>query len=301
VRPVSAVAPSTRVRGIALLLIPAFAWGLNWPVLKFMMGEWQPFTFRVLSGAIGAVVLALLAVMRGEALWPPASQWGQLVLASVLNITSWMGLATLSLLWLDASEAAILGYTMPIWAAILAWPVLGERPNAWRIGGLAVGLCGVAVLMAGPLMQARAAPLLGKLPGVLCILGTAFLFALGAVVTKRRPILMPPVANVAWQVAIGMAPMLVAALVFDTGDISRVTPLGWAGIGYSGLVSLGVAYVAWFRVLEFLPASSAAIGTLLVPVIGVFSSALVLGEPLGLRQLGALALTLAGVALASRG
>ena len=190
---------------------------------------------------------------------------------------------------------------MPIWASLLAWPVLGERPTWPRVAGLALGLSGVGVLMAGQLLSAPAAELIAKLPGVACILGTALMFASGAVFTKRYPVTMPPLPLLAWQLAIGMAPMLLVSLIFEEWTLARVTPLGWGALAYVAVVALCVSYLAWFRALKLLPAATAAIGTLLVPVIGVLSSAAALGEPLGARQLVALAMTVGGVLLASRG
>ncbi len=289
------------LQGLLMLLVTAASWGLNWPVLKFVMAEWPPFLFRVLSGIGGISLLVVVALARGENFRVPRGQFPRLAIAAILNITSWMGLATLSLFWLAASEAAIIAYTMPIWASLMAWPALGERPNWQRVAGLALGLAGVGVLMAGQLLSAPAADLVAKLPGVAAILGTALMFAGGAVFTKRYPVTMQPVPMLAWQLAIGMAPMLLAAVVFDRWSLARVTPLGWGALGYVSIVALCVSYLAWFRALKLLPASTAAIGTLLVPVIGVFSSAAALGEPLGSRQLLALAMTVSGVVLASRG
>ena len=289
-----------RTYGYLMLLVTACSWGLNWPVLKFVVGEWPPFTFRLLSGFGGAALMFSVAIMRGEKLMPPQGQWPRLAVGAILNITSWMGLATLALLWLDASEAAIIAYTMPIWASILAWPVLGERPTAGRIAGLAVGLGGITTLMAGQLLSAPASVLIAKLPGVGFIMGTALMFASGAIFTKRYPTTLPPNANVAWQIVIGSMPLVLAALFFDSWDLSRVSPMGWAALAYVVVIALCLSYIAWFRALRALPASTAAIGTLLVPVIGVVSSALVLGEPLGPRQLIALGMTVGGVVLASR-
>ena len=151
--------PSLRLQGILALLVTAFSWGLNWPVLKLVLLEWPPLTFRVFTGAGGVALLICVALLRGERLWPPQGQWLRLVVSAVLNISSWMGLASLSLLWLDASEAAIIAYTMPVWAAMLAWPVLGERPTRLRVAGLVLGLSGMSVLMAGQLLGAPASVL----------------------------------------------------------------------------------------------------------------------------------------------
>jgi drug/metabolite transporter (DMT)-like permease len=184
---------------------------------------------------------------------------------------------------------------------MLAWPVLGERPGWQRFAGLVMGLTGVTLLMAGALSGGGTAALAAKLPGVAAILCTALMFAGGAVVTKRWPVQMAPVPLVAWQVAIGTLPAWVIALGFERLDLSRVTWLGWGCLVYVAVVAQCLAYLAWFRALRLLPAGVAAMGSLLVPVIGVFSSALLLGEPLGARHLAALVLTLGGVVLAARG
>jgi probable blue pigment (indigoidine) exporter len=239
-------------------------------------------------------------VAQRDRLLPRRGQWGRLFLYGTLNIGAWSVVAPASLFWLDAAEAAIIAYTMPVWATVLAWPVLGERPTLPRVGGLVLGLAGVTLLMAGTLADQGAGALLAKLPGVAAILGTALMFATGAVLTKRWPVQMPPVPMVAWQIVFGTLPVWVIALGFETLDLARVTALGWFCLVYLGLVAQCVAYLAWFRALRVLPAGLAAIGNLIVPVIGVLSSGLLLGEPLGWRHAAALALTLGGVVLAAR-
>jgi drug/metabolite transporter (DMT)-like permease len=105
---------------------------------------------------------------------------------------------------------------------------------------------------------------------------------------------------VAWQIVFGTLPVWVIAFSFETLDLARVTPTGWFCLFYLGLIAQCVAYLAWFRALRALPAGLAAIGNLMVPVIGVLSSGLLLGEPLGWRHAVALVLTLGGVLLAAR-
>jgi probable blue pigment (indigoidine) exporter len=289
------------LRGFAYLMVTATAWGLNWPVMKLLMRDWPPYAFRIFASS-GAIAL-LLAVARGQGdrIWPRRDQWGRLAVASVLNVSAWSVVAPLSLFWLEASEAAIIAYTMPVWATVIAWPVLGERPTAARLLGLVLGLGGVGLLLAGTLVETGGAALWAKLPGVAAILATALMFAGGAVFTKRWPVAMPPVPLVAWQIVIGTLPAWVIALGFETIDLGRVTWVGWGCLAYVTVVAQCAAYLAWFRALRLLPAGTAAIGSLLVPVIGVFSSAWALGEPLGVRHLVALVLTLGGVVLAARG
>src|SRR4029079_12488541 len=152
----------------------------NWPVTKFLIGELPPLTLRGLSGVVGALLLAALALVRGQSLYVPREMRVRLVLAAVLNVTGWMVLMGLALLWLPASEAALIAYTMPVWASLIAWPVLGERPTLRRTIALVMAFAGLAAIMGGNGIAASAA----KLPGILMALGGAIGFAVGTVLAK---------------------------------------------------------------------------------------------------------------------
>src|SRR3954462_12245099 len=103
--------------GLLFLAITSVGWGFNWPVTKYLISEVPPLTLRGVTGVIGAVLLALFAILRRQSLSVPEGQWPRLVMASVLNVTGWMVLMGLALLWLPASEAALIAYTMPVWAS----------------------------------------------------------------------------------------------------------------------------------------------------------------------------------------
>jgi drug/metabolite transporter (DMT)-like permease len=292
--------PGARARiapaGLMFLAITSVGWGFNWPVTKYLLSELPPLTLRGATGVIGAALLALLAVLRGQSLTVKSEIWPRLITAGVLNVTAWMVLMGLALLWLPASEAALIAYTMPIWASLLAWPVLGERPTLLRTLALVMAFAGLAAIMGGNGFDASVA----KLPGIVMVLAGSICFALGTVLAKKLPLRLPPITAAALQIGIGCGPILIVGLAIERSDIAAITRLGWALLFYSTVIQFCVAYVAWFAALSRLPASVAAIGTMAVPVIGVIASALALGEPLGPGQIAALVFTLAGVALATR-
>jgi drug/metabolite transporter (DMT)-like permease len=283
--------------GLMFLAITSIGWGFNWPVTKFLLSELPPLTLRGVTGVVGALLLAALAMIRGHSLKVPSNIWPRLVIASVLNVAGWMVLMGLALLWLPASEAALIAYTMPVWASIIAWPVLGERPTWLRTIGLAMAFAGLAAIMGGNGIAASEA----KLPGIIMALAGAFGFALGTVFSKKYPIHLRPIAAAAWQIGIGCLPVSIVGVALETTHLEQVTPFGWVLLFYSTVVQFCVAYVSWFAALSRLPASVAAIGTMAVPVIGVVASALALHEPLGPGQIAALIFTLAAVVLATRG
>jgi drug/metabolite transporter (DMT)-like permease len=185
---------------------------------------------------------------------------------------------------------------MPVWASLIAWPVLGERPTLLRTLALLMAFAGLASIMGGNGIAASEA----KLPGILLALTGSVGFAVGTVLSKKRPIHLPPIPGAAWQVGLGCLPVAIVGLLVETTHLENVTTLGWWLLIYSVLGQFCIAYVAWFAALARLPASVAAIGTMAVPVIGVVTSAIALHEPLGPGQIAALTFTLAGVALATK-
>jgi drug/metabolite transporter (DMT)-like permease len=282
--------------GLLFLAITSVGWGFNWPVTKYLLGELPPLTLRGGTGVIGALLLAVFAVMRRQSLRVPADQWPRLIPAAILNVTGWMVLMGLALVWLPASEAALIAYTMPVWASMLAWPVLGERPTLLRTISLVVAFAGLATIMGGNDFTATTA----KLPGILMALGGALGFALGTVLAKKLPLKLPPITAAAWQIGIGCLPVAIVGLAIETTHLNEVTELGWLLVFYATVIQFCVAYLSWFAALARLPASVAAIGTMAVPVIGVVASAIALHEPLGPGQIAALILTLAAVVMATR-
>ncbi|MFC7513400.1 DMT family transporter [Herbaspirillum sp. GCM10030257] len=286
--------PDSRSIGLLYLLATSIGWGLNWPAMKFLLQEWPPLFARGTSGLCAALIIAVIAASTGRSLIVPREYVGRISLGAFFNIFAWMGFSTLSMRWLNAGQGALLVYTMPVWATLLAWPFLGRKPSAKSIVGLALCLAGIALLFAGSTSGIG----VGKWPGVLFALAAAMLFALGTVAMKPLPI--DPLALVSWQLAIGCLPMVLFGVLFERPELSALSIRGGAVMVYMTLVPMGLCYIMWFAALRRVPPALASIATLLTPVVGVFAAALSLGEPLGLRELGAMALTLAGVATALR-
>jgi drug/metabolite transporter (DMT)-like permease len=291
----SSPANNDRSAGFALLGITVVGWALNWAFIKLLLHDWPPLWSRGVSGIAAALILAALASARGESLKVPRSAWGALTLASFTNVFAWMGFGTAAMLHLSVSEGTLLVYSMPIWAMLFAWPVLRTPPRPRELAALGLGLAGIGVLFAGHHVALGA----DKLTGIALALGAAVLFALGSV-RAREPLPMTPVVQVAWQVALGCAPMLVYGVLFEHPSLGALSAPGAAVLVYMTLGPMALCYLTWFAALQRLPATTAAMGTLVVPIIGGITAALLLGEPLGLRQVIAAALTLGGVALAIR-
>jgi drug/metabolite transporter (DMT)-like permease len=78
--------------GLMFLAVTSLGWGFNWPVTKYLVSELPPLTLRGGTGVIGAALLALLALTRGQSLMVAPGLWPRLMLAALLNVTVWMAL-----------------------------------------------------------------------------------------------------------------------------------------------------------------------------------------------------------------
>jgi probable blue pigment (indigoidine) exporter len=296
----SVAVPAGRARisplGLVFLGVASVGWGLNFPIMKHLLTEWPPLSSRGLCGIVGAVALAVIALARQQPLRVPPRMWLRLTLVSLLSIGGWAAFMGLALLWLKASEAAVLGISIPVWVAFLAWPILGERLSPVRAVALLTALAGITVLIGGNGIDAS----LDKLPGIACALAGAVCVGLGTVLTKHFPLAMPPLPLAAWQVGLGCLPIAIIGVAVEHPQLAALSTVGWASMIYMTLIQFCLCYVCWFAALERLPAATASIGTLLVPVVGVLAAAAMLHEPLGLREVAALVLTLGGVAVALR-
>lgn len=283
-----------RTTGLLLLLATTLNWGATWPLVKFIMTELPPLTLRAWGAGVSALVLVALALALRVPLAVPRGQRGRLVLFALLNVSAWMAFSTLALRWLSASEGVILAYTFPIWTTLFAWPLLGERPGPARLAALLIGFGSMAALFAGRGAEFSA----GKLPGVAFVLAAAILFSFATVLSKRQPLTLPPVASLTWQMVIGAIPMLALAPFLEQVEPASVTGQVWFAFGWMVAFSMSLSYFTWFAALRRLPASTATLGSLLSPVLGVMGASFALGEPVGWREVAALGGVLLAVALA---
>jgi drug/metabolite transporter (DMT)-like permease len=273
-----------------------FAWGFNWTAMKVALAEVPPWTFRSFCLGLGSAVLFAALRAGGQRLAVPRREWGRLALLALLNITCWNMLVAFGVALIPSGRAAILAYTMPVWAIPLSVWVLGERVTRRKLAGLGLGLAGLALLLGENLFALGAAPL-----GSLLVLGAALSWALGTVLQKRFPMSMPAGAYTAWIMLLGGVPIFLGTLLFEDAAALRDVGLrAWAGVVYNVLVSFAFAHWAWIKIATSVPVSVFAISMLIIPVIGVLSGIVFLGERPSWAELAALVLVLGALATVIR-
>lgn len=288
-------ARSDRVPPSAVLLIVAISllWGLNWPAMKLVVGELSPWTFRVVCVAVAGVSLLLLARVSGERVLPPRHLWLPLTILSVVHVSNWHMLTAFALTSIGGGRAAILAFTMPLWATAFGVLILKERLGWRQITALGLGLGGIALLLLPELGRTGVVP-----TGYILMILSAIAWGIGTVGQKLRQWQIGILALSGWQLVIGGVPIVVAWLILEPEpDFSRLTPIGLAALAYVVFVALVFCFSSYVRLVSILPANIAAISTLAIPVVGLWSSALLLGEPVGIADVLALALVLAALAL----
>ena len=280
--------------GLLLLAALALGWGINWPIMKIVLSEIPPLYFRSTSLILGGAGLLAIARASGYAIAVPPGQWRSIVTLSLFNIIGWNVFAIYGVSLLPSGRAALLGFTMPVWGAILSVLMLGERLTARRLVGLALGLGGIVALMGGSIAGFLQAP-----AGVVCMLLAAWSWALGIVLFKRLTVPIPTIALTGWTMLIGGLPLVVFAVPLETARL--VVPGLWptAGLIYNTVVAFMFCYWAWNRIVLMVPVAVSSLSSLATPLIGVISGMLILGEPLGLQEVLAAALILGAVATVS--
>lgn len=287
--------PAAAPSGRALLMLAAVTliWGLNWPVMKLALDQLPVLAFRTFCLAIAGSGMLAIAAAAGLSLRVPRQERRPLLAVAFANTTMWHVCSAFGLAHLPAGRAAIIAFTMPLWASLLAVPMLGERLRWTTLAGLAVGLAGIALLIAPDWARIVAAPV-----GVLAMLLAALGWALGTVGFKTVRWTTPTAVITGWQFLLGGVPVALGALLHDARfDYGSVGWTAWLAAFYSASLPLIFCQWAFFRLVGLVPASIAAIGTLAIPVVGVISGALMLGEAIGPEVLGALVLVLAALML----
>jgi drug/metabolite transporter (DMT)-like permease len=267
------------------------AWGFNWTAMKVALSGVTPLTFRALCLGLGSLVLFAALRAGGQSLAVPKGQWPRLALLAFFNITCWNLLVVFGITMIPSGRAAILAYMMPAWAIPLSIWIVGERLTGAKLAGFVLGMVGLALLLGEALASVGNAPV-----GSLLILGASFSWALGTVLQKRFPTSMAPGSYTAWIMLLGGVPIFVGALLLDDFRwLGEITLWPALGIAYNVLIAFAWAHWAWIKIATSVPVTVFSLSMLVIPVIGVISGMLFLGERPSWVEYAALGFVLASL------
>lgn len=280
--------PLADPRALALLLLTVLVWGYNWVPLKIAVAAVDPYWLAAIRVAGGALTLFLvLAALRRKAAPPPGRAFVGIGLAQVGGLALF---STVALHFGDVATVTALVFTMPLWTALFALPLLGERLPRARVAWLIVAALGIAIVASG---IRGAGDLIGG--GLAMVAGVWW--ALGNVLQRKAAYEIDLMRLAAWLQLVAAVPLLAAALLFGHSVTHAHADAGIAGaVLFSTVVGSGLAWMWWGIALRALPANTVALASFAIPVIGTLSALAQLHALPTLRGGLGLAVVVAGLA-----
>ncbi|AFY88403.1 DMT family transporter [Chroococcidiopsis thermalis] len=261
---------------ILALFALALIWGYNWVQMKVAVEYSPPFTFATLRIVLGALSLFLVMAWLKKPLLPQAV--GGTFLLGLLQTSGLYGLATWALVSGGAGKTAVLVYTMPFWTLILAWVLLKERVRTIQWIAIALSFAGLLLILEPQQLDGTVfSKVLAILAGI-CWAG-------GVIVAKKlqQQHNLDLLSLTAWQTLFGAVPLLFVVLFIPS------EPIVWSNefvvaLIYNVIPGTAIAMLLWLYILNHLSASTAGLGVLMNPVVGVLTAWLQLGERPGLTE-----------------
>ncbi|MEA2689588.1 MAG: hypothetical protein QOD51_2195 [Candidatus Eremiobacteraeota bacterium] len=250
------------------LVVLALVWGYTWVGIKVATQDASPYVVAGARLGIATVILFAVLALTRRSLKPPP--FVPTLILGLLQTTGWTLLQTLAVAQGGAGKAAVLGYTMPFWTALFAWPFLGERIAGMRWVALALAGAGLALVVVPLNAHSFAADGLAIAAGMS--------WGASAIVAKRlrARYRVELLSLTAWQLLWGTLPLIVLMLVVP-GEI-RFTPSFLAAMAFISVGGAALGWFLWMYILSRLPAGVAGIASLATPVVGVLSAAIQLHE-----------------------
>lgn len=261
-------------RQFAALTLLSLMWGLNWPIMKLSLRELAPLHFRALTMGLGALALAVHFAARGIRLRPRGrTEWRDVLVLGLPNTLGWHALSIVGVAQLPAGRAAILGFTMPVWTVLLSVLFYRERLTGRLVVAVCAVLLGITLLLWNEL-----ALLAGRPSGVAWMQAAALCWALGTIWMRHARLTLPGETLVVWMMLWAALAMAVLALWLEPPQRWQFSPAMWVSLAWAVLINYGAAQVIWFALARALPASTSAMSVMAVPLVGVLSAPLIVGE-----------------------
>jgi drug/metabolite transporter (DMT)-like permease len=287
----------TPARLQAMLMLNMLVWGINMPVVKWLTGHFDSLLLAGLRMLAAMLMMTLLLRGRTASLRLRRGQWVQLLLCGLCMVYLNQWFFVEGLRRSSATNGALIAALQPLVAALVAMVLLRERLGGRRLVGALLGIVGAALAI----LHRPVAQLVEAGVGDALVMLAVLVFCLGAVLTQRLVREMDAVVLTVLVHAIGAAALLGHAGIASlwSGDPPRAPPMGWlwAALLVSGLVSAGIGNLLWTRAISLIGMARASQWLHWVPIFGIATAAIFLGEPITRWHVAGLVLVLAGTRL----
>ena len=280
---------SSQVNATDLLMvfIVTVSWGMNYPVMKFVVNSYPPSAFRSFTFLIGCMALGSYAHFKGISIFVPKHERKALFKLSLFNMVGWHLPMIYGVSMLNSGRAAIIGYTMPVWALLASAVLYREKITITALLGIALAMSAALLLAWGSAGEWGNHPI-----GIAVMLVAAITWGVGNAMMKNSKLSVSGITLTFWALFIAFFFFLAITIIFERDIWEWPTLMQWLAILYGGVITFAVSYVAWFHVARKLSAVSSGLSIMLVPVFGVTGGALILGEAVTMPDIIALVLIL---------
>jgi len=277
-----------------LLAIVVLLLGLNWPLMATGLKSITPIWLGVFRVGGAFLVILLITATTGNIKLPPRRDLPIIVSLAVFRLSLVFVLVFTALQLVPAGQASVVVWTSSLWTVPIAAVWLGEKLSGRRWTGLVSGIVGVVVI-AEPWRSDWSQP--GVASGHVLLILAAITLAATSVHVRAHRWTITPLQAIPWQLAGAVVILLSTALVVEGPPVIDWTPQLAAIVAYQGILATGVAFWATIVILRNLAAVSTNLTLMAVPVVGVVSSAIILGEEITTALILGMGLILAGLAL----
>ncbi len=276
-----------------LVIALAVLWGVSWPLMKLALVEMPPLRFRVFCVGVGGFGLLGVCWAMGAPLWVSRQAFLKIAAVALFSATGWGLCMSYGLRMMESSRAVIIAYMFPVWSVPLSAWLLREPLTPRRILGLIAGLVGLALLMGDEIYAVGRSPL-----GALLMFGAATCWAVATILAKKWSVQVPSSTFAAWINLCALVVLLPLSAWLEEGPYLPFAMSSGPMFGaiYAAIVATLVCQWIWFRLVAVTTASVASISILSVPIVGVFSGLILLGEQPKLTDILALLLVVAALA-----
>ncbi len=253
---------SKKTLPIVLLIILILVWTSVWSLFKIAIEVIPPLSFRVIIGIPAFILLLILGFKKVKTINVPIGDWKPLILISFFNVTLWQVLMLYGISMLGGGRAAVLTYTMPVWATIFAAIFGYERINISIIFSLVLGMMGIFFL-------SIEINIFENIVGFLITLSAGLSWAVGTMIVKYGGIKSDGLIVAGWQQIIGILPIIPFALYFDLNSFGTLNYVHFFIILYGIFLSSAYTYWAYFTILQKFSVNVTSISVMAVPILAI--------------------------------
>jgi drug/metabolite transporter (DMT)-like permease len=283
----------SRRAALLLFAVAIVTWGLNWTVTKTLVHSVSPLWTTAIRSAIATAALFVLLLARGDLILPRRGDVPVILSVALLHMGAFSAFVAFGIQFVPVGRSIVLGYSTPLWVAPAAWLFLSEPLSRSRLAGVGLGLAGLATLF-NPLAFDWSDR--NALIGNGLILLAAVCWAANILYVRAHTWISSPFQLVFWQALLATAVLSMLALSIE-GTPRIVWSPALAGTFLYAGCGAALAHGAMVMVNRSLPAVTTSLGLLATPLVGVATSAICLGEPIGISLILAMAMILGGIAI----